>query len=100
MKECTKVVYELMNESSITFNNIDMKIAKKLLWFVSTEADRRERGINHLVSRRVTNRGRTPGLTGFFDEEEGTWQHVTTPVSEAEERKILATVVAGLVRES
>ena len=63
MKECTKVVYELMNESSITFNNIDMKIAKKLLWFVSTEAERRERGINHLVSRRVTNRGRTPGLT-------------------------------------
>ena len=60
------VVYELVANSTVELKNVDPAIAKKLLWFTSTEEERKSRSIDHLASVRICSGGRRPTLNGFL----------------------------------
>ena len=93
---CQAVIYELVASSTVELRNIDQAVAKKLLWFTSTEDERRSRGIDHLASVRVNNVGRRPTLNGFFEETANTWDHNNIKMTQIEERRVIATIVSWL----
>lgn len=98
LEKVRRIVYELIVESELSFRNISMTVAKKLLWFVTTQEQREEAGVQHLTSNWIVTRGgRRPGLSGFFSEGDGTWSHHVGHMTENEEKRVLALAVSGVM---
>ena len=91
---CKEVVYQLMRDSSIEFWNVDYRIAAKTTVVCHDRGRETCRNIDHLMSRRTTNDGRPPKLSGFFNEKEGAWSHVdVATISHCEQRRVLASTL-------
>ena len=94
---CKEVVYQLVTETDVTFENVSYKVAKKLLWFVTSTEERSRWRVEEFCSKRSNTSGRPPTLSGFLNGNEDHWIHHQGPMDGGEEKRVLGAVVAGLV---
>ena len=90
--EVALICYQAVMESSITFNNINYKLARTYIAMNLSKTEQRLSPLYRVLPRRTSRGGTRPGVTAPVDKDDH-WEFPDVEMTSLEKRMIVATMV-------